>query len=117
MLQEEEKTHLGVIKIHNNVIASIAVLAAQEVEGISKICDNIRSKAFNLLGKKEKSEAIEVRSEKDGNITIIVPVIVKFGHNIPEVALALQEKIKAAVEEATDITPKDIVIQIKGVEK
>lgn len=117
MIQDEEKTHLGAIKIHNNVIASIAVIATQEVEGILKICDNIKSKAFNLLGRKEKFEAIEIRTEKDGSISIIVPVIVKFGFNIPETALALQERIKTAVEEATDISPKDIIIQIKGVEK
>ncbi len=117
MLQEEDKTHLGVIKIYNNVIASIAALATQEVEGISKICDNIKTKAFNLLGNKEKTEAIEIKSEKDGTISIVIPVIVKFGYNIPEIALALQEKIKMSVEEATDITPKNIIIQIKGVEK
>lgn len=117
MIQEEEKTHLGIIKIHNNAIASIALLAAQEVEGICRICDNIKSKAFHLLGKKRNTQAIEIKTEKDGGISISVPIIVKFGYNIPEVALSLQEKIKTIVEETTDITPKNIIIKIKGVEK
>ncbi len=117
MIQDEGKTHLGAIKIHNNVIASIAVLVSQEVDGVAKICDNIKSKAFSLLGKKGQTEAIEIKTEKDGGISIIVPIIVKFGFNIPEISLALQERIKMAVEEATDISLKDIIIKIKGVEK
>lgn len=117
MIHETEKTHLGIIKIHNDVIASIAILATGEVEGIAKICDNITSKCIDLVKNREKIGAIGIKTEKDGGISITIPVIVKFGYNIPDIALALQEKIKTAVEETTDIELKDIIIKIKGVEK
>jgi len=44
-------------------------------------------------------------------------LIVKYGYNIPEVALKIQERVKATVEEATNLSVKDIVIKIKGVER
>lgn len=117
MIHEDEKTEFGTIKIHNNVIASIAYLAALEVDGVSRICDNLQSSVLNLLGKKTKSGGIDVKSEKNESISIIIPVIVKYGYNIPDVSLKIQEIVKTAVEEATELSLKEIVIKIKGVEK
>lgn len=117
MIHEDEKSDLGLIKIHNNVIASVAYLAALEVDGVSRICDDLRSSALNLIGKKTKSGAIDARSEKTDAVSITIPLIVKYGYNIPEVALKVQDKVKTAVEEATDLSPKEIIVKIKGVEK
>lgn len=117
MIREEEKTDFGAIKIHNNVIASIAYLAALEVDGVSRICDDIKSHIAHLIGKRTKSGAIDAKTEKNENVSITIPIVVKYGYNIPEVALKVQEKVKTAVEEAADISPKDIVVKIKGVEK
>lgn len=117
MMREDEKNELGLIKIHNNVIASIAYLAALEVDGVSRICDDIKSMALNLLGKKTQSGAIDVHQEKNDGVSIIIPLIVKYGYNIPGVATGVQEKVRAAVEESTDLAPRDIIIKIKGVDK
>ena len=117
MIREEDKAELGTIKIHNNVIASIAYLATLEVDGISRICEDVKSYVLHAIGKRTKSGAIDVRPEKNEGVSIIIPVIVKYEYNIPEVALKVQEKVKATVEESTDLTVKDIIIKIKGVEK
>jgi uncharacterized alkaline shock family protein YloU len=117
MLREDEKSDLGLIKIHNNVIASIAYLATLEVEGVSRICDDLRSQVLTLIGKQTKSGAIDARSEKTDAVTITIPLIVTYGYNIPEVALKVQDKVKIAIEEATDLSPKEIIVKIKGVER
>lgn len=116
-MREDEKSELGLIKIHNNVIASIAYLATLEVEGVSRICDNMKSNTLNLIGKKTKCGAIDAHSEKSDSVSIIIPIIVKYGYNIPEVALKVQEKVKSAIEESTDLSPREIIVKIKGVEK
>ena len=113
----EDKSELGLIKIHNNVIASIAYLATLEVEGVSRVCDNIKSTALNFIGKKTKSGAIDARTDKGDSVSIVVPIVVKYGYNIPDIAQKIQEKIRVAVEESTDLSPKEIIIKIKGVEK
>ncbi len=117
MIGGDDKSEFGTVKIHNNVISSIAYLATLEVDGVSRICEDIKSYILQLIGKKTKSGAIDVRPEKNDHVTIVIPVIVKYGYNIPEVALKVQDRVKSAVEESTDISLKDIIIKIKGVEK
>ncbi|MFH0877508.1 MAG: Asp23/Gls24 family envelope stress response protein [Candidatus Omnitrophota bacterium] len=117
MIRDEDKNDFGTIKIHDDVIASVAYLTAQQVEGVARICENPKSMALNLLGKKTKSGGIDVKSEKLDNLSIVIPVIIKYGYNIPEVASKIQDKVKNAIEETTDLSPKDIIIKIKGVER
>lgn len=117
LIQNDEKNDFGAIKIHNNVIASIAYLATLETDGVSRICDDVRSTLTHLLGKKTKSGAIGVRSEKPEGVSVTIPLVVKYGFNIPEVALKIQERVKATIEEATNLSVKDIIIKIKGVER
>ena len=113
----ENKDDLGQIKIHNNVMASIAFLAANEVEGVSRICDDARSQVLRWMGKKTVTGAIDVRQETSESVNIIIPLIVKYGYNIPNIAGKIQERVRAAVEETTDVTLKEVIIKIKGVEK
>lgn len=63
MIHEDEKTEFGTIKIHNNVIASIAYLAALEVDGVSRICDNLSASILNLFGKKQ-NRAVSTSDQK-----------------------------------------------------
>ena len=117
MIHDDDKTEFGTIKIHNNVIASVAYLAALEIEGVSRICNDLTSTVLNMIGKKTKSGGIDVKTDKPDGIAITIPLIVKYGYNIPDVAQKVQEKVKASVEEMTDLSLKDIVIKIKGVER
>jgi uncharacterized alkaline shock family protein YloU len=117
VLSRDDNSELGIIKIHNNVIASIAYLATLEIEGVSRICEDVKSSLAHLLGKKTQSGAIDARTEKNNEVTIIIPVIIKYGYKIPDVSVKIQENVKTAVEDATDLTIKDIIIKIKGVEK
>jgi uncharacterized alkaline shock family protein YloU len=117
VIPEADKTELGIIKIHNNVIASIAYLAALEIDGVSRVCDDMKSRVLRFIGKKTQSGAIDIRAEKNDEISIIMPIIMKYGYKIPDVAMKVQDRVKAAVEEATDLTIRDVVIKIKGVDK
>jgi uncharacterized alkaline shock family protein YloU len=107
----------GLVKIHNNVIASVAYIAALEIDGVSRVCEDMRSRTLQWIGKRTLCGAIDVRQEKNENLTLVIPLIVKYGYNIPEVAGRVQDRVRAAVEETTDLSPKDIIIKIKGVEK
>lgn len=118
MIQEDAKTDFGSIKIHNNVLSSIASIAVNDVEGVSRISENIVSKLLKMLGKKTQGSSIDIKTDKDENgITITIPIIVKYGYNIPDVAMKVQEKVKSSIEETTELNLKDIIVKIKGVEK
>jgi uncharacterized alkaline shock family protein YloU len=111
------KTELGQIKIHNNVMASVAFIAANEVEGVARVCEDARSRILQWIGKRTMTGAIDVRQEKGEVVNIIIPLIVKYGYNIPEVASKVQERVRATVEETTDVALREVVIKIKGVER
>src|SRR3989338_5233280 len=98
--RHERKTDLGVIKLHKEVISSIANLAAQEVEGVHGLQPNMLSSLAELFGRKSYDRGVKVElGEADAKITLFV--IVKYGVNIPDVASALQENVKQAIEKMT----------------
>jgi uncharacterized alkaline shock family protein YloU len=116
MNREEFHTDLGAIKIHKNVIASIASLAALEIEGIKGIGRDFKSGIMELLGRKDLS-AIKVEFDKNQDVLIDIPLVIKYGYNIPDVASKVQDNVRNALEKMTSLSLKDINISVEGIEK
>ncbi len=116
MNKEEARTDLGTIKIHKDVIASVAAIAAAEIEGVKQIGSNIKGVVLELLAKK-KFAAIKVEIDKNGEIRMKVPIIVKYGFNVPDIANKVQENILAALEKTTNLSIKDIDVNVQGIER
>lgn len=110
------KIDLGSVRIHHNVIASIASIAALENEGVKKIAP---AQAFDvgiLLGLK-RPKGIRVEFGKHDEMRLEIPLVVKYGYNIPEIAEGVQEGVRQALEKMLDKSPSDIRINIQGIEK
>lgn len=116
MHKEESRTDFGIIRIHDNVIASIAAVAATEIEGVKAIGSNFRIGILEFLEKKSVS-AIKVEKDKNAEITILIPLIIKYGFNIPEIANRVQESVRNALEKMTNLSIKDINVSVQGVER
>lgn len=116
MYKEESRTDLGIIRIHDNVIASIAAVAATEIEGIKAIGKNFKAGILGLIDKSGLL-AIKIEKDKNGEITIQIPLIIKYGYNIPETANRVQENIRSALEKMTNLSIKDINVIVQGVER
>ncbi|MBI5145055.1 MAG: Asp23/Gls24 family envelope stress response protein [Candidatus Omnitrophica bacterium] len=116
MHKEETHTDLGTIRIHKNVIASIASLAAGEIEGVKKIGGNFKSGLLELIGQKSHG-AIKVEIDKNEEVRVDLPVIIKYGFNIPETALKVQENVRQTLEKMTNLLIKDVNINIQGIER
>jgi uncharacterized alkaline shock family protein YloU len=113
---EEEKTDLGSIRIHNNVIAAITSLAVSEVDGVVGIYKGIKGSIYNIFGKKE-SAAIKIETDKNNEINLDVSIIVKYGVNIPEVAHKVQESIRSSIEKMTNLSLKEINVNIQEIQR
>lgn len=113
---KDTKTEFGEVKIHQKVIASIACEATKQIPGVVKIGGNLIAYLFELLGQKETS-TVKIEFDKNNDAIITIPVVVKFGYNIPEIASKVQENVKLAIESATNIIVKNIDVNIQGVEK
>jgi uncharacterized alkaline shock family protein YloU len=116
MHKEESRTDLGTVRIHKNVIASIASLAAGEIEGVKKIGGNFRSGLLELIGK-NAILAIKVDIDKNEEVRLEIPLIIKYGFNIPEIANKVQENVRNALEKMTNLLIKDININVQGIER
>lgn len=116
MNKEESRTDLGSIRIYKNVIASIAALAAGEIEGVKKVGGNFKSGIMELIGKKWLY-AVNVEFDKNGDIKLDIPLVIRYGFNIPEIANKVQENVRNALEKMTSLSIKDININVQGIER
>ena len=108
----EEK---GNVKISVDVVATIAGIAANEIEGVAGMCGSIAGGIAEFLGSK-KSATKGVKVEIQGDVaTIDLYVIVDYGIRIPELAWEIQENVKESVESMTGLLVEKVNIHIDGV--
>jgi len=114
--QNDAHTELGTIKIHRNSIASIAALAALDIEGVKGIGKNFYSSLMELVGRKNYG-SIRVEFDKNGEVFLDIPLVVKYDFSIPEVATKVQENVRNSLEKMTNLLIKDVSINVQSIEK
>ena len=109
--QEADQNGNGSIRISNEVVATIAGLAAAEVPGLAGMSGGGLS---DLLGRKNLTKGVKVDiGEKE--VSIDLYVIIEFGTLIPAVAEAVQNKVKSAVENMTGLKVTTVDVHVQGV--
>ena len=116
MKKEESRTDLGAIRIHKDVIASIASLASQEVEGVKRIGSDFKASIYELLGRKGQ-RGIKVEIDRNDEVKLNIPLVVKYGYNITEIARRVQDNIQQSLEKMTNLTIKEINVNVQKIEK
>ena len=114
--KDESMTDLGATRIHKNAVASITSIAAVEIEGVKRVGGNLKSGLFAMFGKKSYS-AINVELNKNGEVRVEVPLIIRYGYNIPDIANRVQENVRVSLEKMTNLVVKDINIKVRAIEK
>ncbi|MCP1306013.1 Asp23/Gls24 family envelope stress response protein [Paenibacillus tyrfis] len=109
-----EEIQTGLIRISDDVVATIAGLAAVETPGIAGMSGGIsEGLAKRLSGKNvQKGVSVEVGQVE---AAIDLRVIVNFGSKIHEVCRDLQENVRDAVENMTGLTVVEVNIKVEGV--
>ncbi len=110
----ENDTELGSVQIHNNVIATIARLAAVKVPGVSEMSGGIVDDLAGMIRKKTGDKGIRVGFE-DAGVVIELHVILEYGVRIPHVAWQLQTEVRQAVEQMTGKQVKSVQVVVQGV--
>lgn len=112
VLQENED--LGTVKIADDVVASIAGIAATEVEGVASMAGNIGNELKSRIGVKSLAKGVKV--EVIGkNVKADIALVVEYGYNIPVISQKVQEKVKSTIESMTGLKVTDVNIRIAGV--
>ena len=110
-----DSSNTGEVKIADDVVATIAAIAAGEVEGVSGITGNISDKFMNSVG--IKGGAVSgVRVDVAGNmVRVDVAMVMEYGYNVRETSHKVQDRIKSLIETMTDLDVTDVNIRITGV--
>jgi len=109
-----ENLEYGEVKIVDDVVATIAGLAATEVEGVAGMSAGFVGGIAEILGKKSLSKGVKVEvKEKIANIDLYI--IVEYGTKIPDVAWKIQENVKKAIETMSGIIVNEVNIHVQGV--
>lgn len=116
MQREETHTDLGTVRVHKNVIASIASLAALEIEGVKRVGGDLKSGILQALGTKTLF-AIKVDINKNEEVTVTIPLVIEYGFNIPQIADKVQESVRSSLEKMTNLSIKEINVNVQGIER
>lgn len=109
----EEKEY-GQIKISEDVIGTIAGLAAAEVEGVYEMSGSIAGNISEILGKKNLSKGVKVILNEE-EVTIDLFILVEYGMVIPEISWKIQENVKSTVENMTGLQVTQVNVHIEGI--
>ena len=97
------------INISEEVVATIAGMAAQEVKGVASLNASGISEVF---GMKTKGVKVQV-GEKD--TVIDVSLTIDYGARIPDIAWEVQNKVKTQVEGMTGLNVVAVNVHVQGV--
>lgn len=109
-----ENLEYGEVKIVDDVVATIAGLAATEIEGVAGMSGGFVGGIAEMLGKKSLSKGVKVEI-KEKIALIDLYIIVEYGTKIPDVAWEIQESVKRTIETMTGIEVNEVNIHVQGV--
>lgn len=110
----EQDSVNGSIRIADEVVATIAGLAAHEISGVAGMSGGLAGGIAEILGKKNLAKGIKVEvGEKEAAVDLYV--IVEYGVRIPEIASQIQDSVKSAIETMTGLNVVEINVHVQGV--
>ncbi|HLS88049.1 MAG TPA: Asp23/Gls24 family envelope stress response protein [Sphingobacteriaceae bacterium] len=104
----------GQVRISDEVVSTIASMAASEVDGVAGMSGGLVSGLTEMLGKRNPSRGVRVEVGERATI-IDLYLMVDYGVRIPTVAQRVQEKVKQVVEDMTGLKVAAVNIHIQGV--
>ena len=93
----------GSIRISEDVVASIAALAASETDGVSGLYSSVTRDIVSFLSKKNLSKGVRVELGEEDTVKVEISFLALFGHNICEVAKQVQDNVKSQIESMTGL--------------
>ena len=104
----------GKIVFAEDVVATIAFLAASEVDGVHAMIGTTMEGLSEKLGKKNytKGVKVEVGSEE---CACDITIVIKYGYRIQAVAQKVQEEIKNAIETMTGLKVVEVNVNVNGI--
>ncbi len=111
----KEISSIGEVMIADDVIATIAGLAATEVEGVSAMQGNVTNELVGKLGMKNLTKGVHIKVTENG-VAVELSVQMRYGYSIPKTCKSIQEKVKTAIENMVGLSVEFVNVHIVGVD-
>lgn len=106
----------GTVSFATDVVATIAGLAATEVEGVASMSSPSSGLADMFARKSTRNFTKGVRIDLDGNlVTVDITIVVEYGSPVPDVARSIQENVKKAIETMSGLTVHSVDVHVSGI--
>ncbi len=107
---EEKTSDGGRILFADDVIATIAALAVEEVAGVS----GMGGASGSIWGKKSSTKGVKVQVGTE-DVIVDISVIVQYGYRIKEVCESIQQSVSNAIETMTGLSCRVINVFVQGI--
>ncbi len=101
----------GEVNVSDNVLRTIANIAAAEVCGVGGMSGTLAEDIVGIFGKKSNMKGVKV-SEDGDSIELNLSIVVNYGTNIPELCKSVQAATKQAIEDMTGLNVNAINIEV-----
>lgn len=106
---------LGTVEISEEVLCTIASVAANEVEGVIGLSASLGGNLKDLLTKKYAGKGITVEMTENG-LVITASIVVKFRCNVQDVAMKVQDSILSAIQDMTNYEVSAVNVNVVNVQ-
>ena len=104
----------GSINISEDVLYSMVRAAVGEIDGVAALTNNAGVELAELLGIKNVGRGVKIQIQ-DGQITVDIIIMVRYGSNVVGVAQQVQDAVTAAVESMTGMGSPVGNVHVSGV--
>ena len=105
----------GSVLISEDVISSIVIHAASEVEGVVSLNTKPGADIAELIGKKNWGKGLKINIAEDDSVSIDCNVTVGYGQSVVDVAKAVQSAIISALESMAGIRIAAVNVNVCGI--
>lgn len=106
----------GTVSFATEVVATIAGLAATEVDGVASMISPSSGLADMFSRKSNRNLTKGVRIDLEDNmVTADITITVEYGSPVPDVARNIQENVKKAIETMSGLDVKAVDVHVTGI--
>ncbi|MBR6396361.1 MAG: Asp23/Gls24 family envelope stress response protein [Lachnospiraceae bacterium] len=113
-MNDRENRSIGEVQIADEVVGSIAALAAMEIEGVANLAGGFTREIAGRFGVKNPGKGVKV--DVAGNSVFLdMSLQLYYGYSIPKVSKAVQERAVTAVENMTGLKVEEVNVKVTGI--
>lgn len=109
-----EDIGVGNVHISEEVVAVIAGIATTELPQVASLVGNITNAIVSKMGIKNLSQGIKVIMTED-TVSLTLTVNLLYGYNVPETAMAIQERVTSTIETMTSLSVAEVNIIVNDI--